>query len=86
MICHITMCPSQMGNCYSAVSPGLASKLQYKWDGPFRVTEKVTPVTYQLKHVVTGKNVKAQRLRKFHQRQQNNEERIMMKRMTTLTG
>ena len=59
-----------------AVSPGLASKLQYKWDGPFRVTGKVTPVTYQLKHVVNGKNVKAhvQRLCKFHQRQQNDED------------
>ena len=55
-----------------AVKPGLSAKLQYNWNGPHRIVEQLSPVTYKLQHILTGRIAKAQvqRLLRSHQLEQ----------------
>ena len=59
----------------SAVKQGLSPKLHQKWQGPYREIQRFSPVNYELRHVHTGKTIRAhvQRMVSFCARSEADE-------------
>ena len=56
----------------TARRPGVKPKLRKHYDGPYRVLEKMSPVTYQLQHVHKGRTtiIHVQRIVPYYERQE----------------